>query len=576
MGLAAPSGVNPLHPRRVASYLPTLASILLPALGVVVACGGSSDGVTPPLADMDGGAGDAADIDGAAPADGGGCRSSVQPGPGVIVTDKGAVRGALESGAYAYRNIPFAAPPTGALRWRPPAAAECWNDVRDGAAWGPMCPQVAEDGTGPVTGTEDCLQLNVFAPANKPGPLPIMLWIHGGGHVSGSAASETGGIRIYDGGALAAKEGVIVVSTNYRLGALGFLAHPKLAAEDPNHSEGNYGTLDLIAALQWVKANAAAIGGDAARVTIFGESAGAVNVCALVVSPLAKGLFVGGVMESGACVAKERADAETFSAKVFAATKCDAAADPLACMRALTSDALTVALPVKTNIAGATGGYGNVNDGYVITGKPIDVIKAGGHSKVAMIVGSNADETSRSVPIAPTATDAQYQAAVRTLFAGAAEPVLAQYPSAEYPSPWKAYIALTTDAKFGCQARKAARAFAQFSAPIYRYYFSHALDNGMPALRALGAWHGVDVLYIFNHLNVSGYVAGPGDQMVADAMMHRWASFARSPTDPNVDQQPAWSPYAAATDPYLELASPVGSGQGLRTTQCDFWDTVAP
>jgi para-nitrobenzyl esterase len=571
--VAVTSCVNLLHLSRVAFGLSTLTAVFLPVLAVCSACSDTSDAPASTVPD-------AVDSDAAEPADAGSdgstaCGSDVVAAPGLVVTDHGAVRGAREGGVYAYRNIPFAAPPVGALRWKPPSAASCWSGIREGAAWGPICPQSDAKGTAPIAGSEDCLQLNVFAPADKPGPLPIMVWIHGGGHVTGSAANELSGIRTYDGGALATKEGVIVVTINYRLGALGFLAHPTLAAEDPDRSEGNYGTLDQLAALRWVKANAAAIGGDASRVTIFGESAGAVSVCTLVASPLAKGLFSGAIMQSGGCVAKARTDAEAFGAKVFAAAKCETAADPLACMRALGAEAVVGALPVDIDIAGAAAaGYGSVDDGYVVPGKPLEIIAAGGHVKVPMIVGSNSDETSRSVPIPPTATAAQYEAAVRTLLGAHADPVLAAYPAADYPSPWKAYVALTTDVKFGCSARKTLRALSKSSTPAYRYYFSHALDTG-PAAK-LGAWHGVDVLYVFDHLAIGGYVPGAGDKTVADAMMHRWASFARNPADPNGAQAPAWPAYAAASDPYLELASPVVTGTALRTPQCDFWDAFVP
>jgi para-nitrobenzyl esterase len=548
----------------------------LTALGVVAACGGSSDSSTTVPDPTDGGGDDAIAPDGAGPPDGRGCTSDVTPAPGLVVTDRGAVRGALEGAAYAYRNIPFAAPPVGALRWRPPAPAACWSGVREGAAWGPMCPQQADNGAGAVVGTEDCLQLNVFVPASKPGPLPIMLWIHGGGHVAGSAVSEQSGTRIYDGGALAAKEGVIVVTANYRLGVLGFLAHPSLAAEDPDRSQGNYGILDLVAALAWVKANAAAIGGDAQRVTIFGESAGGVNVCALVASPLAKGLFAGAIMQSGGCVAQERAAAESFGAQVFAAAKCDTAADPLVCMRALSAEAAVAALPVKVEVAGAVTGYGTVNDGYVITGKPLDIIAAGGHAKVPMIVGSNERETSRTVPIPVTATEAQYEAAVKALFGVAAPAVLAAYPAADYPSPWDAYVALTTDAKFGCGARKAARALVESGTPAYRYSFSYTPENASVVTKKLGAFHGLDVFFTFDHLDVAGYTPSTGDRAVVDAMTHRWASFAANPSDPNGGQAPSWPAYSFASDPYLELASPLKTGENLRKAQCDFWESLVP
>lgn len=562
-------------------HVAPLFALAVSSLVLAAACGdstGASPSTSPDssVATIEADAGADASMPSDGSTDAGDCVSDVTPQPGLLMTNRGAVRGALEGPSYAFRNIPYAAPPIGALRWKPPSPATCWKGLRDGIAWGPQCPQFQDNGSGPVVGSEDCLQLNVFAPAAKSSPLPIMVWIHGGGHVAGSAGEESNGTRIYDGGALAAKEGVVVVSMNYRLGVLGFLAHPLLAAESPSRTEGNFGILDVIEALKWVKANAAAMGGDASRVTIFGESAGAVNVCALFASPLAKGLFSGAIMQSGGCAAKARADAEAFGAKVFAASKCDAAADPVACMRALPAEAAVAALPVKTEVAGAIGGYGTVDDGYVLVGRPLDTIAAGGAAKVPIIVGSNKMETSRSVPLPVTATAAQYEAAVRTLFAGGGDVVLAQYPVSDYASPWDAYVALTTDAKFTCGARRVLRAVAASSTPAYRYFFPHVLDNGSAIVKKIGASHGVDVLYTFDHLNVAGYVAGAGDRVVADAFTRRWAAFAKNPADPNGDSTPAWPPYVTATDPYLELDAPVGTGEGLRWSHCDFWDAIAP
>ncbi len=569
------NGMPPSSSRQVVGLL---ALVVVP-LVLATACGDTAG--APPSSPPDSSvattdAAEDAQVSSDGPTDAGDCVSDVAPGPGILSTKHGAVRGALEGPSYAFRNIPYAAPPVGALRWKAPSPATCWKGARDGAGWGPQCPQFQDNGAGPMVGNEDCLQLNVFAPAAKAGPLPIMVWIHGGGHVAGSAGEESSGVRIYDGGALAAKEGVLVVSMNYRLGVLGFLAHPLLAAETSSRTEGNFGILDVIAALDWVKANAGAMGGDASRVTIFGESAGGVNVCALVASPLAKGLFAGAIIQSGGCVAKTRTEAEAFGAKVFAASKCDVAPDPLACMRALPAESAVAALPVKTEVAGAIGGYGTVDDGYVLVGKPLDTIAAGRGAKVPMIVGTNKMETSRSVPIPLTATEAQYEAAVRSLFAGAADRVLAEYPVSDYASPWDAYVALTTDAKFTCGARRVLGALAASSTPAYRYFFSHVLDNGSPIVKKIGASHGVDVLYTFDHLNIAGYVEGPGDRVVADAFTRRWASFAKNPADPNGGATPAWPAYSSATDPYLELDSPVRTGEGLRRSHCDFWEAFAP
>jgi para-nitrobenzyl esterase len=238
---------------------------------------------------------------------GGACTTDVMPGDGVVVTDHGAVRGVVSGDTYAYRGIPYAAPPVGPLRWRPPAPAACFDGVRDAAMFGARCPQTSDNGEGEVVGDEDCLQLNVVTPrAASAEPRPILFWIHGGGFQSGSSSNETFGVNIYDPQEVVERTGVIVVTINYRLGPLGWLAHPTLAAEDSHQSTGNYGHLDQIAALAWVKANARAFGGDPDRVTIYGESAGGASVCNLISSPLAAGLFSGAIMQSGGCDATQR------------------------------------------------------------------------------------------------------------------------------------------------------------------------------------------------------------------------------------------------------------------------------
>ena len=549
-----------------------IVAIAFPPL--LLACDGTSTGSP----SFDSGSYDGApdDVAADASADGGDdvgpCTSDVTPRPGTVITDRGAVTGAESGATWAYLGVPFAAPPTGALRWKPPISAACWKGERAAKDWGTRCPQSDETGTAAVSGDEDCLQLNVWTPKAAAGPLPVLVWIHGGGFLLGSASQVTAGVRLYDAQRFAEKQNVVVVTINYRLGVLGFLAHPTLDAEDPHKASGNYGMLDQIAALQWVQRNAAAFSGDPKRVMIFGESAGGAAVCSLVASPLAKGLFASAVMQSGGCTARKQGDAEARGAKVVIAAKCDAAGDVFGCMRALGTKEIVAALPVKVEVAGPSSGYGPMEDGWFLSGQPREIIAAGGHNPVPMIVGTNSDETSRTVPLAVDATAADYEKAVRALFSTTAEAVLAHYPLSDYASPWAAYVALTSDAKFICGARKAAKSLHEGQdEKVFRYAFTHALDNA-PKLAAFGAWHGADILYLFDRLDIGGYSASPGERTIVDSFQGAWARFAAT-SDPNGGTLPVW-PEWTVTDPYLRLDAPVTAASGLRTAQCDFWDSL--
>jgi para-nitrobenzyl esterase len=504
-----------------------------------------------------------------------GCPVTARPGPGLVITGRGAVKGVRAGKTWAFLGVPYAAPPLGKLRWRPPQPAACFPGTLEAGAWGPLCPQL-DDG-GAVVGREDCLQLNVWTPEPRPAaPAPVMVWIHGGGHIQGGAARQSGTVRIHDGRRLTEKTGAVVVTINYRLGALGYLAHAALTREDPNGSSGNHGTLDQLAALRWVQRNIAAFGGDPGRVLIFGESAGGVAVCTLVASPLGKGLFSAAAIQSGGCNASPLATSEAFGVKVFTAAGCQGAADPLACMRALPADKLLLAYPVKVDVAGKSSGYGSTIDGHVLADVPERVIAAGKHNPVPVIVGTTSDETSRSVPAGITSEQA-FRAAVALLFPtpAVASQVLAQYPLKDYASPRAAYVALTSDAKFVCTARRALRAFARGQTrPAYRYLLSHRLDNGSALLRSYGAWHGVDVLYMFETLTVGGYRPGTGDQAVSDALAGHWSRLAAA-GDPNKAGTSAWPAWSQGDDPHLVLDAPLSTARGVRTRQCDFWDTLA-
>ncbi len=507
-----------------------------------------------------------------------GCRSSTTPAvPGTVLTDRGAVTGSSANGSWGYLGIPYAAPPVGQLRWQPTAPHACWTTPIAATSFGSICMQVDSTNTTQSLGDEDCLTANVWAPATATptSRLPVMVFIHGGGNVQGSSADQAAdGTYLYEGSLLAAHANVVVVTFNYRLGALGFLAHPSFGA-----TSGNYGLDDQLFALGWVQRNAEAFGGDPTRVLLFGQSAGAVDVCALVASPLAKGLFSAALMESGGCVAETAAAAATFAGTFAHTVGCDTAADPAACLRGLTAAAVTLAIPEPADVAAPKQGDYQPNvDGVALTGMPHDVIAAGGHNHVPLVIGSNSNETRRYVPT--LASEATYEAATLAYVGGNqafANQVLALYPISDYGGdPTNAFAALTTDSKFICGARYDARAAAagQSDEPVYRYLYSHVLDNASAAVKAWGAYHGLELVFVFRHLSIAGYVASAGEDALADAIDGYWSQLATAGEVNGGNNTVTWPAYDVATDSYLDLDDTLAAGQGVRTKYCDFWDAA--
>ena len=312
----------------------------------------------------------------------------------VVCTDVGAVRGVREGQTVGFKGIPYAKPPVAALRWRPPEPPAAWDGVRDGSRTGPMCPQIVG---GKVVGDEDCLTLNIWAPA-RPAERPraVMVWLTGGGNhsLSGQGSPGFGGVT-YDGEVLAGRGDVIFVSFNVRLGVLGFLAHPALSAERPERVSGNYASLDQIAMLNWLNRNIAAFGGDPSRVFLFGTSAGGGNICALMTSPMTKGLFHGAAMQSSvpaACELQTLAEVERGTgARVVKAAGCDQAGDVAGCLRTKSVEEIVSAVPGTFGIFPRI--YGPNVDGHVFPDQPIKLIAAKRHHAMPAIVGGTADET---------------------------------------------------------------------------------------------------------------------------------------------------------------------------------------
>jgi para-nitrobenzyl esterase len=394
--------------------------------------------------------------------------------------------------------------------------------------------------------------------------------------VTGSASQITGEQPLYDGAALSAAGNAVVVTLDYRLGALGFLALTSLAAESAHASSGNYGLLDQIAALEWVQRNIQGFGGDPDRVLVFGESAGAVDTCALVSSPLAAGLFSAALMQSGACAAATHSDRQEEGAVLVTSAGCGDAPDELACLRALSAEEVLRARPGMVSVeALGVGTYGPNVDGWVLPRAPIQQIMLGEHNHVPFVVGVNADETGRSS--GPVPDEDAYRMLIRTTFGpfGADDEVLAMYPASDYATPREAWVRVMSDSKFICNARRAARAAAAGQTePVYRYYFTHRL-SGMAG--RFGAFHGLEIVFVFQHLGAraSGYMPTAADLTVQRALGAYWTSLAASgePT-PGDTGAPEWPQYDADRDNHLVIGDPITVGEGVRTEHCDFWDAL--
>lgn len=492
------------------------------------------------------------------------CGNGVSPDAGLVITTTGAASARLDGDVYAWLGLPYAAPPVGALRWRAPEPAACWPGIRPATSYGPSCPQQGPDGG--LKGEEDCLTLNVFAKQGAQN-LPVLVWIHGGGNTVGSGSDE-----LFDGHALASKQNVVVVTFNYRLGALGFLAHAALNAESDAGVSGNYGILDQQAALRWVKSNAAAFGGDPAHLLLFGESAGGQDTILHLVAPGSQGLFSAAIAESGGTYRTTLAEAQSSLQPVVASVGCGAAADTLSCLRSVSANALAA---VSTAVGPLEKGlhYSPVVDGVIIPDQPLSLIQQGKHAGVPVILGTNADETSRMVP--NVGTDSEYQAAVRQQYGTAVgNAVLVQYPSSRFSSPRAALVTLTTDATWTCPIRRLARGLAATQqAPVYRYFFTWHSPG--PAGTVVGATHGLEVPFVFGSFSAvsSGFSPDAAAQALSTSMQAAWASFAASGTPTTTI---AWPRFPIGGDTALELGTPLAALASLRAADCDFLDSLAP
>jgi para-nitrobenzyl esterase len=493
------------------------------------------------------------------------------PRPGKAITILGAVQGVDEGNVVSFKGVPYAYPPVGNRRFRAPEPIRCWPKTLQATSFGSACAQI--DKQGAISGSEDCLTLNIWVPkgASPHNKKKVLFFIHGGANVVGSSAETMDGVAIYDGAKLAAHTDSVVVTINYRLGPFGWLTHSSLAGENAKGVSGNYGTLDQLAALWWVRTHIFSFGGDSRRVLLFGQSGGAVNTCVLLTSPLARGLFSAVTMQSGGCGALDAADAHKTGNDLVKAVGCDQSSYVGPCLRSLSSEQVLEAVPVKHAISGSQRVFQPNVDGYAVPNQPLATILAGQHNSVPVTLGSNADETSMSAP--PVKTKSGYEKLIRGLVPQpTAEQLLQFYPAEMYATPRKALVALTTDAAFTCNTRSLARALSVNSPKdVYRYYFDYALENN-PVMKNVGAYHGLEVLMLFGNYHTNKYTPSAGDYTVTAQLMALWSEFGA--TGGYGGAQAHWPIYNFATDPYLQLGSSLGSGAGLFTEHCDFWDTV--
>jgi para-nitrobenzyl esterase len=464
---------------------------------------------------------------------------AVAAGP-IVDAPAGRVGGTSSGNINIFKGLPFALPPTGPMRWKPPVEMPRWQDVRHADDFGPACIQ-PRPRTGsiyanpPARISEDCLTLNVWS-SKGARRAPVFVWIHGGA-LTGGSSSEA----MYDGTRLA-QRGVIVVSINYRLGILGYLAHPELSAESSEGISGNYGLLDQIAALRWVQRNIESFGGDPSNVTIAGESAGALSVMYLMASPAAHGLFHKAIAQSAYMISTPELRAARHGAPAAEATgmqvmKALGAAD-LAALRAMDGERLTEAAP-----GAGYAPWGTV-DGKLLPGQLVDVFDRGEQAAVPILAGFNSGEI-RSLrfllPPAP-ANAAEYEKTIRARFGDLADAYLALYPAGNVA---ESMLAATRDALYGWTSERLAIRQTALGQRAYLYLF----DHGYPAAdeNGLHAFHAAEIPYVFGTFDRTPpfWPKVPETRIergLSNAMMDYWLSFARTGT-PQSRGQPAWAPY---------------------------------
>ncbi|GAA6189789.1 carboxylesterase family protein [Litorivita sp. NS0012-18] len=471
----------------------------------------------------------------------------------------GPARGRHENGLQVYRGLPYALPPTGARRWRPPAPLPDRSELRDAGRFGPACPQ-PQRRAGSVyecdipLKDEDCLNLNIWAPEDAK-DLPVLVWIHGGNLLRG-AGSEA----LTDGAALA-RRGQVVVTINYRLNILGYLAHPELSAEDPQGLSGNYGLLDQIAALQWVQRNIAAVGGDPANVTVAGESAGALSVYYLMCAPAARGLFARAIAQSGHICSAQHLSREANGMGTGHDTGLQTAAGlgakSIADLRAWDAQELALA---ADRIGFAAQG---VVDGVILPDQPLHLFNSGKTAPVPLLTGFNSGEILTLEFLMPPLPESgeDYTAMIKARYGDLAGDFLARYPASDIKDSTERAVG---EALFGWTVLSAAKAQARAQLPVFVYYFDHGYPQAQA--RGLHGFHACELAYLFDTMEQSPPAWPKAPRSGAEAALTRtigeyWTSFAKD-GQPRSDGAPLWPDYGTGRRGAADQPADAAAQQG--------------
>ena len=500
-----------------------------------------------------------------APSRTGGPTTTTAPGRPVVMTASGAVRGSVSGRMVAYRGIPYAAPPVGPLRWKPPEPPIAWNETRDAGSYGSSCAQTGSAANG---SSEDCLYLDVFTPGDGGSGRPVLVYIHGGGLTDGCGGKCGEPAPLVDAGA-------VVVTIQYRLGIFGFLAHPALGAESPGRTSGNYGLLDQLAALRWVRANIAAFGGDSGNVTVFGGSSGGFSIRVMLTSTAAAGLFHRAIVSSGSRREVRRLeDAERRGAQAVSRAGCPD--QTVACLRALTASALLAAPAVSDPVV----------DGALIKGPIRDAIATGAFNRVPVLEGSTRDEgrldiAQREWTSGAPLSASEVERVVRSLSnrgydQSEAAAILARYPLSSFESASIAVAKVETDGQYACRSRATVRELSRF-VPTYQYRFdgemwpqSRASLLARPVSFPLGAFHGSDLVYLMP--GASPATAPTAEQVALQAgLASAYVNFARTGSPGE-----SWRTYSRETDEVMDLsyANPRGAASTsfAKDHDCSWWE----
>jgi len=504
------------------------------------------------------------------------CGSDDKPDPTRVVLADGEVRGSMVGTSLQFLGIPYAKPPVGDLRWKPPEKPDRWTTPRQATAFGKRCAQA----TNPTlmneeSFDEDCLYLNVWSPSPAPTGAPVMVWIHGGGNVNGSANEPVPFLNsglFYSGEFLAEGHGVVVVSLNYRLGVFGFFAHADLAVED-GHS-GNQGLQDQELALAWVHDNIARFGGDPGNVTIFGESAGSFDVCMHVASPASAGLFHRAISESGGCTTRQptREEAEAVGGRFATHVGCTGAG-ALACLRGKpVADLMTeVAVLESQEETAADAAFDADVDGWFLPDQPRAIYNAGNTNRVPYLLGSNTDEGTLFLPKKPPMTEQDYMEALTDTFgADAALQIADVYPMARFaasPSPATAALArVIGDARLVCTTFDTAQRASGTGAHVFMYNFDIPVPAQISPL--LGATHGSEITSVFG--TSPTLALDPAGKAASDLIQRYWTSFANT-GDPNGGSDPKWPEFTVSANVRINFALQPTIVTDFRAADCAFW-----